>query len=74
MDITHAVDIVRAMEQGMIAVKILPLETFSPFAFNLIAQGHSDVMKMEDRLTFIKRMHERVVQNVSAKAKTARAK
>lgn len=64
MDIHHAKEIVTAIEQGMIGVKILHLATFSPFAFNLVAQGHTDVVRMEDRLTFIKRMHEKVMAHV----------
>ncbi len=67
MDIHHAKEIITAIEQGMIGVKILPLSTFSPFAFNLVAQGHYDIVKLEDRLTFIKRMHDKVMQHVETK-------
>ncbi len=68
MDLSHAKEIITAIEQGMIGVKIMPLETFSPFSFNLVAQGHYDVIRLEDRLTFIKRMHEKVMQHVQATA------
>jgi ATP-dependent Lhr-like helicase len=68
MDLPHAKEIVTAIEQGMIGIKIMPLETFSPFSFNLVAQGHYDVMHIEDRLTFIKRMHEKVMQHVEQNA------
>ncbi|MEK6821052.1 MAG: ATP-dependent helicase, partial [archaeon] len=65
MDVPHAQEIVKDIEQGMIKMQIMPLDTFSPFAFNLIAQGHYDVIRLEDRLTFIKRMHEKVMQHVA---------
>ncbi len=68
MDLPHAKEIVTAIEQGMIKVKILPLESFSPFSFNLIAQGHYDVIRLEDRLSFIKRMHEKVMNHVEPAA------
>ncbi|MFH0970778.1 MAG: ATP-dependent helicase [Candidatus Diapherotrites archaeon] len=68
MDLPHAKEIVTKIEQGMIKVTILPLDTFSPFSFNLIAQGHYDVIRLEDRLTFIKRMHEKVLQHVAQPA------
>lgn len=67
MDIQHAKEILTQLGQGMIGVKIIPLETYSPFSFNIAAQGHYDVIKMEDRLSFIKRMHEKVLQHVSQK-------
>ena len=66
MDVPHAKEIITAIEQGMIGIRIMPLETFSPFSFNLVAQGHYDVIRLEDRLTFIKRMHEKVMQHVNA--------
>ena len=66
MDMPHAKEIITAIEQGMIKVHIKNLNTFSPFSFNLIAQGHYDLVKLEDRLSFIKRMHEKVMQNVAA--------
>ncbi len=68
MDMPHAKEIVTAIEQGMISVQILPLSTFSPFAFNLVAQGHYDIVKLEDRLSFIKRMHDKVMQHVEQTA------
>ncbi len=74
MDITHAHEIVVALEQGMMGTKIIQPESFTPFAFALIAQGHHDTVKMEDRLAFIKRMHEKVLQKVEAKEAKAKSK
>ena len=30
----------------------------SPFGLNLLTQSHSDFIKVEDRINFLKRMHE----------------
>ncbi len=68
MDVPHAKEIITAIEQGMIGIKVMPLDTFSPFSFNLVAQGHYDVIRLEDRLSFIKRMHEKVMQHVETNA------
>ena len=53
--------------QRMVGIEILSLPTFSPFAFNLIAQGHYDIMKMEDKAEFLKRMHQMVLAKVALK-------
>ncbi len=37
----------------------------SPFAFNLVLQAYTDILKMEDRLQFLKRMHEKVLEHIS---------
>ena len=39
----------------------------SPFAFNLVLQGYTDVLKMEDRLEFLRRMHQMVKAKISLK-------
>jgi ATP-dependent helicase Lhr and Lhr-like helicase len=67
MDIDNAEKVVQGIEQGKIKIKILQSELPSPFAFNLFLQGKMDVMKMEDRLTFIKRMHEEIMQKINEK-------
>ena len=41
----------------------------SPFALNLILQGYSDILKMEDRQDFLKRMHQMVKAKIGLKKK-----
>jgi ATP-dependent Lhr-like helicase len=67
MDIQHAQMVVKAIEEGLIEIKKIDVSTPSPFAFNLFLQGYTDILKMEDRLAFIKRMHERVMQQIGEK-------
>lgn len=65
MDIGHAADVVRAIEAGGIEVREVYSDVPSPFAFNLILQGYSDILKMEDRQRFLMRMHEMVLGKIA---------
>ena len=42
----------------------------SPFALNLILQGHSDLIRIEDKQEFLKRMHELHKKSLWAKDET----
>jgi ATP-dependent Lhr-like helicase len=64
MDINHAEEVVNSIRNGKIKIETISTEVPSPFAFNLIAQGYMDVLKMEDRLEFIRRMHEAVLRRI----------
>ncbi len=41
----------------------------SPFAFNLVTQGYTDVLRMEDKVEFIRRMHQMVLAKIGKKHK-----
>jgi ATP-dependent Lhr-like helicase len=58
MDISNAEQVLRWIEEGKIKIKIKHLPIASPFALSLVLQGRSDLIKMEDRASFLKRMHE----------------
>jgi len=64
MDIKHAQEVIDKVEKGDIQIKEIFTELPSPFAFNLVAMGYSDIMKMEDRLEFLKRMHQMVLAKI----------
>ena len=36
----------------------------SPFAFLLATQGYTDILKMEDKIEFIRRMHQNVLAKI----------
>ena len=66
MDVGRAVEIVRAIEDGKIKFKIVRTPMVSPFGLNLLTQSHADFIKIEDRIAFLKRMHElhlKIIQN-----------
>ncbi|MBI5398226.1 DEAD/DEAH box helicase [Candidatus Woesearchaeota archaeon] len=65
MDITHAKEIIEQVEQNRIEVKNIDTAIPSPFAFNIVLQGHLDLLRIEDRLEFLKRMHNLVVAKIS---------
>ena len=67
MDVDNARKILKAIEDGTIKVEEITTTVPSPFAFNLIIQGYSDLLRMEDKLEFIKRMHEMVVAKIALK-------
>jgi len=64
MDVEHAGMIMDGVKNGEIKIETISTDIPSPFAFNLIAQGYMDIMKMEDRLEFIRRMHEAVLARI----------
>ena len=58
MDIKNAEKVLRWIEGGQIKIKKVRTPIVSPFGVNLMIQGRSDLIKMEDRASFLKRMHE----------------
>jgi len=69
MDLEHAVKVVKGIEEKLIKTKIIQTEIPSPFAFNLALQGYMDLMRMESKLQFIKRLHEQIQQKIKEKEK-----
>lgn len=65
MDIDNAEKIIKEIEDGKIKIKQVATNMPSPFAFNLVLQGYLDVLKMEDRIEFIKRMHSYVLAKIN---------
>ena len=64
MDINNTNEILKRVESGGIKIKEIDTKIPSPFAFNLVLQGYVDVFKMEDRLDFLKRMHQLVLAKI----------
>ncbi len=58
MDIDNALKVLEWIEDGKIKIRVIKTEMVSPFGVNLFMQGRSDLIKMEDRAAFLKRMHE----------------
>ena len=67
MDIAHAEEVLSQIEKGKVQVKEAFTDIPSPFAFSLMAMGYSDIMKMEDRLEFLRRMHNMVLAKIEIK-------
>lgn len=60
MDIENAKKVVKGIENGEIRIIKLNTGLPSPFAFNLVLQGHMDVLKIEEKHEFLRRMHNQV--------------
>lgn len=69
MDIDNASKVIDEIEKDKIKVKEVYTEIPSPFAFNLISMGYSDIMKMEDKQAFLRNMHNLVMAKISLKEK-----
>lgn len=67
MDIDHAKLIFERIEQGKIKVKEINTDIPSPFAFKISLQGVMDIVKMEDRMQFLQRMHQMVMAKIALK-------
>jgi len=64
MDIENSIKILEGIEKGKIKIEEINIATPSPFAFNLIMQGYSDVLKMEDKIEFLKKLHSYVLAKI----------
>ncbi|VVB83030.1 ATP-dependent DNA helicase Hel308 [uncultured archaeon] len=64
MDIANAKIVLQWIKEGRVKVKIRETPLPSPFALGIIMQGHSDMIKIEDKQAFLKRMHEEHVKGM----------
>ncbi|MBN1377288.1 ATP-dependent helicase [Candidatus Woesearchaeota archaeon] len=60
MDIENTEKVIKEIEEGNIDIKEIFTKIPTPFAFNLISLGYLDIMKMEDKHEFLKRLHNMV--------------
>jgi hypothetical protein len=67
MDINNTQFILDNIENKKIIIEEIVTTVPSPFAFGLIAQGYTDILKMEDKVEFLKRMHNNVLTKLSLK-------
>lgn len=58
MDVKNAEKVLEWIENGTLKVKVIRTSIASPFGLNLMVQGRSDIIKIEERASFLKRMHE----------------
>ncbi len=67
MDVIHAKEVLKEIEDNKIAIKTVNTVIPTPFAFNLVSRGYLDVLKYEDRAEFIKRMHQAIIDRIKNK-------
>ncbi len=69
MDITNTQKVLKEIEAKNIKIKQISTSIPTPFAFNLVTQGYADIMKMEDRIEFLRKMHKMVLAKISLNKK-----
>jgi len=67
MDIDNTKLILEQVEKGYIKIVHTSGRLPSPFAFNLVLQGHLDFMKVEDKVEFLRRMHNMILIKIGKK-------
>lgn len=67
MDVDNAALVLKAIKLEKIKIKEVDTTIPSPFAFNLVLQGYSDILRMEDKAEFLRRMHRMVLAKISSK-------
>lgn len=67
MDIENAKNVLSWINEKKIEIKKINTEMPSPFAFNIFAQGYLDLLKIEDRIEFLRRMHEKILEKIKEK-------
>lgn len=65
MDINNTRLILEMVKENKIKIDEVNTTIPSPFAFNIVMQGFTDLLKMEDKAEFLKRMHELVLAKIS---------
>ena len=67
MDIENTKLVLELIKDGKIKIDKVHTSLPSPFALNLVMQGYSDLLKIEDKLKFLKRMHEEIIKEIEGK-------
>ncbi|MDP3916849.1 MAG: DEAD/DEAH box helicase [Nanoarchaeota archaeon] len=64
MDQNNAKEILKEIKSKAISIEKIDTKIPSPFAFNLVTQGYNDILRMEDKIEFIRRMHQMVLAKI----------
>lgn len=67
MDVENAARVLRLIENKAIVVEEIQTVIPSPFGLALVMQGHLDLLRMEDRTEFLKRMHQMTLAKIGMK-------
>jgi len=68
MDMHSALTVLKEIEEGRIKIEEVTTFIPSPFALQLVMQGYSDILRLEDRQAFLQRMHQMVKAKIALKA------
>ncbi len=74
MDIEKAKLVLDWLKENKVNIEKINTKLPSPFAVNLILQGYSDLMRIEDKIEFLKRMHAEVMKEIIKKKNLKKSK
>jgi len=64
MDLENAKKVLEWLESGKVRAEFKKTEIPSPFSLNLIMQGRADLIKIEDKIEFLKRIHKKIKEMI----------
>ncbi len=64
MDIENTLKVLKQIENDEIKIKEVFTNIPSPFGFNLVLQGYLDILKIEDKIKFLRNMHTLVLAKI----------
>src|SRR3989338_1711636 len=64
MDIENSKKVLREIEEGKIRLVEIQTKIPTPFAFNIALQGFMDVLKIEDKIAFLRRLHVQIMDKI----------
>ena len=67
MDLENAKKVLEAIRKNEIKLRYVETRIHSPFSLNLIMQGTSDLIKIEDKMNFLRRMHREINEKIEEK-------
>ncbi|MFA7707386.1 MAG: ATP-dependent helicase [Candidatus Pacearchaeota archaeon] len=70
MDLEQAKQVIQWIKSKQVKLVTIDTTLPSPFATNLILQGHYDLMRMEDKIDFLKRVHTEIMKEIVKKKGT----
>ncbi len=64
MDLANTKKVLDWISNKTIRLEMVTNDLPSPFALSLVTQGHADLMKIEDRINFLRRMHKAILERI----------
>lgn len=64
MDIERAELVLKWIKDDSVKIEKIHTKLPSPFALNLVLQGYSDLLKIEDKIEFMKRIHKEIMKEI----------
>jgi len=69
MDIENAIKVFKSIRDGKVKIEQVNLPFPSPFATKMVLEGKTDIFRMEDRLKFLKELHQKILADISRRYK-----